>query len=172
VQLADTRFTIAGWKDLEGTNSLTLDFFQILLQCFHTNFCFRFTQIKKIPKPHTCQRTGKVEKNNIASNHWVRDRVLDWLAKDPKIGPKALQKRLEEQYHLRLSYWVVWDGRNMALEQLKGKWDDSFEHIFSFKAKVEKTNPGSLVDIEYEQVGKKFRFTRMFIALKACVDGF
>jgi hypothetical protein len=66
----------------------------------------------------------------------------------------------------------VWDGRNMALEQLKGKWDDSFEHIFSFKAKVEKTNPGSLVDIEYEQVGKKFRFTRMFIALKACVDGF
>ncbi|CAN6356509.1 unnamed protein product [Urochloa humidicola] len=25
----------------------------------------------------------------------------------------------------------------MALEQLKGKWDDSFEHAFSFKVKVE-----------------------------------
>jgi hypothetical protein len=60
----------------------------------------------------------------------------------------------------------------MALEQLKGKWDDSFEHIFSFKAEVEKTNPGSLVDIEFEQVGKKKRFTRMFVALSACVDGF
>ena len=60
----------------------------------------------------------------------------------------------------------------MALEQLKGKWDDSFEHVWSFKAEVEKTNPGSLVDIEYEQVGKKMRFTRMFVALKACVYGF
>jgi hypothetical protein len=75
-------------------------------------------------------------------------------------------------YHLRLSYSVVWDGRKKALEQLQGKWDDSFENIFSFKAEVEKTNPESLVDIEFEQVGKKKRFTRMFVALKACVDGF
>jgi len=66
---------------------------------------------------------------------------------------------------------VVWDGRYMV-EQLKGKWDDSFEHTFSFKAEIEKTNSGSLVDIKYEEVGKKMRLTRMFIALKACVDGF
>jgi hypothetical protein len=88
------------------------------------------------------------------------------------IGAATLKKRLEEEYHLQLSYYVVWDGRNMALEQLKGKWDDSFEHAFSFKAEMKTTNPGSLVDIEYEQVGKKMRFTRMFVSLKSCVDGF
>ena len=125
-----------------------------------------------MPHAHTCQSTGKVEKNCMETNHWVKDRVRDWLAKDATTGAKALQKRLEEQYHLQLSYWVVWDGRKMALEQLKGKWDDSFEHVWSFKAEVEKTNPDSLVDIEYEQVGKKMRFTRMFVALKSCVDGF
>jgi len=129
-------------------------------------------KIKKIPFEHTCHSTGKVEKNSMATNHWVRDRVLNWLTKDPTIGAAALKKRLEEEYHLQLSYYVVWDGRNMALEQLKGKWDDSFEHAFSFKAEVETTNPGSLVDIEYEQVGNKMRFTRMFVALKSCVDGF
>ncbi|KAF0895369.1 hypothetical protein E2562_012400 [Oryza meyeriana var. granulata] len=56
---------------------------------------------------------------------------------------------------------TVWDGRNIAFKQLKGKWDDNFEHVFSFKVEVEKTNPGNLVDIEYEQVGKKMRFTRI-----------
>ncbi|CAN6363417.1 unnamed protein product [Urochloa humidicola] len=132
----------------------------------------RTWEIKKMHYEHTCQSTGKVEKNIMATNHWVKDRVLDWLAKDNKIGPKDLKKKLEEQYHLNLSHWVVWDGRNKALEQLKGKWDDSFESIFSFKAEVEKTNPGSLVDIQYEKVGKKMRFTRMFVALKSCVDGF
>ncbi|KAF0905403.1 hypothetical protein E2562_004380 [Oryza meyeriana var. granulata] len=35
------------------------------------------------------------------------------------------------------------------------------EGLGSFKAEVEKTNPGSLVDIEYEQVVKKMRFTRI-----------
>jgi len=53
-------------------------------------------QIKKMPHAHTCQSTGKVEKNCMATNHWVKDRVLDWLAKDATIGAKALQKRLEE----------------------------------------------------------------------------
>ena len=55
-------------------------------------------------------------KNCMTTHHWVRDRVLDWMAKDPTIGVKALQKRLEEQYHLQLSCWLVWDGRNIALE--------------------------------------------------------
>jgi len=125
-----------------------------------------------MPHQHTCQSTGRVEKNKMATNHWVKDMVISWLATDPKKGAVALKKRLEEDYHLNLSYWVVWDGRRMALEELRGKWDDSFEHAFSFKAEVEKTNPGSLVDIEYEQVGTKMRFTRMFVALKSCVDGF
>ena len=43
-------------------------------------------------------------------------RVLNWLAKDPTIRAAALKKRLEEEYHLQLSYYVAWDGRNMALE--------------------------------------------------------
>jgi hypothetical protein len=27
----------------------------------------------------------------MATNYWVRDRVVDWLAKDPKFGAKALR---------------------------------------------------------------------------------
>ena len=37
---------------------------------------------------------------------------------------------------------------------------------------METTNPRGLVDIEYEQVGNKMRFTRTFVALKSCMDGF
>ena len=64
---------------------------------------------------HTCQSTGKVEHNCMATNHWVKDRVLSWLAKDPTIGAKEPKERREEQYHLKLSYYLVWDGRNMAV---------------------------------------------------------
>uniref|UniRef100_A0A0A9ASX4 SWIM-type domain-containing protein n=1 Tax=Arundo donax TaxID=35708 RepID=A0A0A9ASX4_ARUDO len=60
----------------------------------------------------------------------------------------------------------------MTLEEIMGKWDESFEYAFNFKAEVERTHSGSLVDIDYAQVGKKVRFTRMFVALKSCVDSF
>ncbi|PUZ75677.1 hypothetical protein GQ55_1G216800 [Panicum hallii var. hallii] len=38
-------------------------------------------KIKKIPFEHTCHNTGKVEENSMATNHWVKDRILNWLAK-------------------------------------------------------------------------------------------
>jgi hypothetical protein len=67
---------------------------------------------------------------------------------------------------------VGWKRKGFG-ETQRGRWDDSFQHAFRFKAEVEKTNPGSLVDIECEKVRKKEkRFTRMFVSLKACVDGF
>jgi hypothetical protein len=108
----------------------------------------------------------------MATNAWVRDRVINTLRDEPNTGTAALLKELEKKYNIKLSYYVVWDGRRMALEQLMGKWGDSFVDAFHFKAEVERTNPRGIVDIEYARVGKKIRFTRMFVALKACVDGF
>jgi len=32
----------------------------------------------------------------MATNHWVKDRVLSWLAKDPTIGAKEPKKILEK----------------------------------------------------------------------------
>jgi hypothetical protein len=71
-------------------------------------------RIKKIPYGHTCYNTGKVEKNIMATNHWVRGRVLSWITKDPSVRVAALKKRLEEEYHIKLSYYVVCDGKEMA----------------------------------------------------------
>ncbi|WVZ74436.1 LOW QUALITY PROTEIN: hypothetical protein U9M48_022615 [Paspalum notatum var. saurae] len=129
-------------------------------------------QIKKIQSKHTCASTAKLDHNCMATNAWVRDRVIDTLRDEPTIGAAELKKQLEKKYSIKLSYYVVWDGRQMALEEINGKWDESFEEAFNFKAEVERTNPGIFVHNEYAKVGKKMRFTKMFVALKACVDGF
>ena len=77
----------------------------------------------------------------MATNAWVRD------------NGAAVLKELEKKYNIQLSTYVVWDGKEVALEQIMGKWDDSFDDAFSFKAEVERTNPGSSVEIEYAKVG-------------------
>src|SRR4051812_9265879 len=61
-----------------------------------------------------------------------------------------------------------------------GKYSDSFNLIYSFKAEVERTSPGSVVEIdkhtvEYSLRGKKLHkecFRRVFVCFKACQTGF
>jgi len=125
-----------------------------------------------MPHKHRCAGTGNLEKNCMATNHWVKDRVINWLREDPTIQPKALRKQLEEKYNIKVSKYVVWDGRQMALDEILGGWEDSFVHVFSWKREVEKRCPGSVVEIEWELVNEKRRFCRMFVALKPCIDGF
>ncbi|XP_066325231.1 uncharacterized protein [Miscanthus floridulus] len=105
-------------------------------------------QIKKMYQKHTCPSTSKLHQNCMANNAWVRDRIIDILREEPTIGAAALKKDLEKKYNITLSYYVVFDGRRMALEEINGKWNDSFDDAFSFKAEVERTNPGSIVEIE------------------------
>jgi hypothetical protein len=108
----------------------------------------------------------------MANNHWVKDRALKWLREDPTIQAKALKKKLEDHYPVKLSYWKVWDGRQMALDVLQGVWEDSFVHVFSWKREIEKKCPGSVVELEWDVMNNNRRFSRMFVALKPCIDGF
>jgi hypothetical protein len=57
----------------------------------------------------------------MATNSWVRDRVINKLRQEPTIGATALKKVLEEMYKIKISYYVVWDGRQMALDEILGK---------------------------------------------------
>ena len=77
-------------------------------------------EIKKLPHKHNCASTGKVQRNCMATNHWVKDRVINWLREDPTLGPKVLKGKLEDKYYIQVSYYVVWDGRQMALDEILG----------------------------------------------------
>jgi hypothetical protein len=107
----------------------------------------------------------------MANNHRVKDRVINWLREDPTLGAKVLKDKLEK-YCIQVSYYAVWDGKQMTLDEIMGGWEDSFVYVFSWKREIEKRGPGSVVEIEWEVVNKKRRFSKMFVALKPCIDGF
>jgi hypothetical protein len=60
----------------------------------------------------------------------------------------------------------------MALDEILGKWEDSFDAAYNFKAELERTSPGSIVEVDHVTVDGKNHFSKMFVALKPCVDGF
>jgi len=120
---------------------------------------------------HTCSSTSKV-KGREASIAWISQKVKDVVKEDPTLGATKLQKRLERHYNIQLSYFKVWSGRKSPMEDLHGTWEESFEMLCRFKAALEESCPGSIVEIDCKKINGKMHFSRMFVAIRACVDGF
>lgn len=128
-------------------------------------------QITVLPFEHKCAST-KLREGKMATQGWVADRLGDWLKNNPKKGAKDARGKLQEQYEIKLKYSKAWSGMKLALEQVHGKYEESFQLLFNWKAKIERKCPGSIVEIELEKLGNKMCFKRLFVALKPCIDGF
>lgn len=120
---------------------------------------------------HKCASTSRI-KSSMASQGWVADRALPLIRANPTMGASELEKALEQKYNVTIGYGKVWAGRQLALEQLYGPWEESFQSLYSFKAELERIMPGSIVEIDTKVYGGKTHFHKMFVALKPCIDGF
>ena len=108
----------------------------------------------------------------MTTQGWVADRLSDWVKKNPGKGAKDAKEKVEGDYGIKLKYSKAWSGLKLALEQVHGKYEESFQLLFNWKAQMELSSPGSLIEIDLERKNKKMRFKRIFVALKPCVDGF
>jgi len=109
-----------------------------------------------------------------ASKAWIANRATEVLKCTLELRAKKLQVELERQFPIKMSYNKMWEGRQLALKGLHGTWDESFRMLWSFKAELEATCPESIVKIDCKKNKKDGRvyFCRMFMAIKACVNGF
>ena len=105
---------------------------------------------------------------------------MAWIRANPGIGTKEIQSKLLEKYGVEVPYDRCYHGKEIALDKLYGKYSDSFQLLYTFKAEVERASPGSIVEIEkhtveYKMNNKKFYkecFRRVFVCFKACQKGF
>jgi len=128
--------------------------------------------VRKNPCAHDCSSTRRKKKAKNATKHWICEKVKDWLIDDPTPNASALQKKLKEHHKVSIHYKRVWMGKDLALRQLYGDWDSSFDNLYRFKAQIESTCPGSIVVIDHHTINGKIRFRRFFFALKPCIEGF
>jgi hypothetical protein len=109
----------------------------------------------------------------MTSQAWVAQKITPILAKKPNTTAKQLKVDMEKEYPIKLNYTTVWKAKQKAMKELYGDWANTFRMLYSFKAEVEKRSPGSVVEIDTEVApdGKVY-FSKFFMALKPCIDGF
>lgn len=74
---------------------------------------------------HTCTSSGR-RRTSTPTSAWVAAKALPILAKKPHTGAKDLQTFLQDTYKCTISYDTVWYGKEKALKELFGTWEESF----------------------------------------------
>ncbi|KAM0914690.1 hypothetical protein ACQ4PT_011340 [Festuca glaucescens] len=138
-------------------------------------------QVKVNPFRHTClESTLRKETISRAKSRWVAEEVKRWVTENHQVGTKELQKKLKEKFKIEVPYMRVFNGNQHAIDSIYGNWQESFKLLYSFKGEVEKTSPGSIVDIDHHSVEYTLRgvtmtkecFRRVFVCFEACRRGF
>ncbi|CAO2036345.1 unnamed protein product, partial [Urochloa humidicola] len=75
---------------------------------------------------HTCVSSMR-QITTTPSCKWVASKAVSILREDPHIGARELQKMLERDHKCQIAYDTVWRGKERALDEVYGKWSESFE---------------------------------------------
>ena len=98
--------------------------------------------------------------------------MVDLLMEDLEIGPGALKDKLKKKYSVDVPYDRVARGKLRALDMIYGKRGESYELLSTYQAKLLRSVPDSVVELETEEHNGDVCFLRFFVALKPCIDGF
>jgi hypothetical protein len=67
----------------------------------------------------------------------------------------------------------VWKGKEKALCQLYGTWEESFKLLFRWKEAVLQKMPDSVIEIDIDEAEDgRLHFKSFFCALGTCLEGF
>lgn len=114
-------------------------------------FSYSF-QIKVNPYQHNCPSVNRSQRLRAAKRRWIADAAMSWIRHNPGIGPKEIQQKLLEKYGVEPPYMRCYYGKEMALDRIYGKYNDSFQLLYTFKAEVERASPDSVVEIDKHTV--------------------
>ena len=84
---------------------------------------------------HNCVSSGR-RFTGTPSSGWVVVKALPLLMKKPQMGAKELQTKLQDKWNCLIKYETVWFGKEKALSEIFGTWEESFQLLWSWKAAV------------------------------------
>ena len=100
---------------------------------------------------HTCESSAR-RKTTTPTSAWVASKAIHHLRKKTAMGPKELQKTLQDDHKCIIHYDTICRGRQIALRELYGKWEESFQLLFNWRAEVLKRCLGSVIEIGIKKV--------------------
>ncbi|XP_024014480.1 protein FAR-RED ELONGATED HYPOCOTYL 3-like [Eutrema salsugineum] len=121
---------------------------------------------------HSCSRvlTSTIENKRKGTPQVVAD-VL--RASYPGVvdtpAPRSIVKAVQNEAHVNVSYSTALRGKKLAISQVRGSSEESFQRLHSYLYVLKLVNPGTVTNVKVDGNNK---FNYLFVALGASIEGF
>jgi hypothetical protein len=99
---------------------------------------------------HNCTSSDR-RLTTTSTTSWVAALALPILVKKAYMGTKELKTTLQDTHSCTIHYETVSKGKERALAQLYGTWEESFNLLFSWREAVLEKMPDSVIEIEIHE---------------------
>ncbi|KAL7176582.1 hypothetical protein ACSBR2_030005 [Camellia fascicularis] len=107
-------------------------------------------------REHICGVAVWTPKNPRASSDLVSDVISERVRDKPLTRPTGVVYDLKKDYRLEVSYWVAWLGVEKAHREMFGAHSILFDQLQWYSSVVMENNPGSYINIEYDEQNNHF----------------
>ncbi|XP_004488438.1 uncharacterized protein [Cicer arietinum] len=98
---------------------------------------------------------------------------------DPSIKVKVIIAQIQALYNYTISYRKAWLGKNKAIEQIYGNWEESYNQLLRWLLVMRTFAPGTIIKMEtipayneHSLVNGMTIFHRLFWAYVPCISAF
>lgn len=96
------------------------------------------------------------------------------MIETPQIPITSVITMVNAAYNHQVNYLKAWRGKQLAIEEVYGTWENTYEALPMFLTAMVKANPGSVAEIEAVPLDVRNKTSickRIFWCLKAMMDG-
>jgi hypothetical protein len=104
-------------------------------------------QVSVFVDRHTCTSSGR-RKTTTPADSWVASLALLILSKKPHMGAKELRSVLQARHNCTIAYDTMWKGKEKALKELYGTWEDRFKLLFRWREAVLEVMSDSVIEFD------------------------
>ncbi|KAK9288701.1 hypothetical protein L1049_017164 [Liquidambar formosana] len=126
--------------------------------------------IRTLNNVHMCGAAVRTTKNSWMSSELVASLIRNKMRDKPLTRPTDIVYDFKVNYGLDITYHHAWWGVERAKNELFGHQSLSFDLLRWYKEETEKTNPRSIIEIDYDS--NTGRFKRVFVSFYACIYRF
>lgn len=88
----------------------------------------------------------------------------------PEISPRDVVSQVKDKFGVDITYYVAWKSTEAGRARIFGDHSQSYSTLAAYLDELERTNPGTAVDLDIDPIKNNFR--RCLFAFAACLSGF
>ncbi|KAL6545271.1 hypothetical protein OROGR_009145 [Orobanche gracilis] len=145
---------------------------------WHLRACKRkrsgYFEITTYTGPHTCLHSSISQDHPNLDASLIAHETRHLIKEQPSISISALIAEIIDKLGYTPSYKKVWVGKQKAIEQVFGNWEESYATLPKFLGALQKFNPGTIVEwcVSRSTNEEHVEFRRVFWAFSPSIKGF